>query len=382
MNTSFRPHESAGIGEGLRTRLEGSIELLEDALPLLDSLRYLLARVETSKDDIATLHECVNQLPRIDEAIDHANKHEQAHGLTAAVGTRKEQALMAANERLVTLGRAEQPSLRAAVISILELVKRQGLAPQEGEVRLMESEGPPWLLGLLLSAGVASIFFLFDWPLAGAIFGALIFILTLYLRDDGPWVLLPDRLFFPARWPKLSREFSPDEIQSVSVNARIVTLSLKQERLLLRSSAPDELVTKVRLLGSTWLSRLQSPARPFVIVDAVDDTKQAKGRALLSKEGVLFVPSERSGLLVGALATRKLPKEPTIDEVLGLIAHLPEGRWAALGEHLEKSADATWISSDDGDVEENVVRLGERNIRLLLANSPQRGDAEKLLEAF
>ncbi len=383
MSEAFRPHESASIDEGLRVRLEGEIELLEDALPLLDSLRYLLARVETSKDDVATLHECINQLPRIDEAIDHANKHEQAHGLTAAVGARKQQALIAANERLVTLGRHEEPSLRAAVTSILELVKGQGVAPQAGEVKLMESEGPPWMVALLSAAGMTSLFFLFDWPLVGAILGALFFITILYARSaDRSWVLLPDRLFLPARWPRLSREISSGEIQSVSVDSRTVTVALKQEKLELRSTEPEELAMKLRLLASVWLQGLQSPASAFEIVDAVDDSSQAKGRALITKEGVLFVPSERSALCVKAITPAKMPKEPRLDEVLGLIAHLPEGRWTALGDHLTKSADAIWLPSDDADVEENVVHLGEKRVRLLLSNSPRRVDAEKILKAF
>lgn len=308
MSEALRPHESASVDEGLRIRLEGSIELLEDALPLLDSLRYLLARAENSRDDVATLHECVNQLPRIDEAIDKANRHETAHGLTQAVGARREQALIAANERLVTLGQPEAPSLRAAVSAILELLKRQGVPPRVGEVHLMESPGANWVLALLVGSVVASVFFLFDWPIVGAGFGAMSCILALYFRGtEAPWILLPDRLFLPASWPRLSRELAPGSIQSVRVDARGVTLALEQEALHLRSQAPKELASKLRLLSSPWLSALQSPARAFVVLDAVDDSTQQKGRALVSREGVLFVPRERRALLISALTPHQLP---------------------------------------------------------------------------
>jgi hypothetical protein len=145
---------------------------------------------------------------------------------------------------------------------------------------------------------------------------------------------------------------------------------------------PKRLVTWLRLLGSSWLSALESPPRAFELVDAVDDVSQTKGRALLSKEGVLFVPSERRGLLVNALATAKLLTEPSLDDLLRLIAHLPEGRWAALGEHLAKSADAIWLPSDDAEVEENVVRVGEKRVRLMLSNNPRRIEAERLLKAY
>lgn len=73
-----RPPESAGIQSDLRIRLEGTIELLEDALPLMDSVHDLLSRDEPSRDDVSTLQECINQLPRLAQALDKAQQHETA----------------------------------------------------------------------------------------------------------------------------------------------------------------------------------------------------------------------------------------------------------------------------------------------------------------
>lgn len=384
MSSSFRPHESAGIDDGLRIRLEGQSELLEDALPLLDWLQYLLARAENSRDDVATLHECVNQLPRIDEAIDRANKHEHAVALTQAVRTRKQHALMAANERLVTLGRREEPSLRSALTVLLDLLRRQGTPPKPGEEPLIASGGPPWTAAFF-AGGVGAMIVWLAWHTVAlsACLGAVVCILLLRARRAaGPWVLFPDRIFFPASWPRLSTEIAPGSIRRVEGQGHEVELELANGSVFLPSREPKQLITWLRLLSSPWLAALKSPASAFVLVDAVDDSSQTKGRAIISKEGVLFVPGERLKLLAKALTPERLPAEPTLDDVLRLIAHLPEGRWDELGEHLEKSADAKWIPREELVREENAVRFGEKRVRLVLSQNPRRLEAEEILKAL
>lgn len=109
------------------------------------------------------------------------------------------------------------------------------------------------------------------------------------------------------------------------------------------------------------------------------------GRALVSAEGVLFVAPPRRALLVQALTTESLPSVPSLDQVLELIAHLPEGRWAALGEHLEQRADARWFPRKDLAIEGADLRLGltvrheDRAVRLIFSRDEKRLEAEELL---
>lgn len=104
VSESFRPHESSSIDEDLRVRMEGAIELVEDALPLLDSVMYLLARTDASPDDVATLQVCLTQLPRIEEALAKLDRHPDAAQLARALSERRHAAQIAANERLAALG--------------------------------------------------------------------------------------------------------------------------------------------------------------------------------------------------------------------------------------------------------------------------------------
>jgi hypothetical protein len=380
LSESFRPHESARIDEGLRIRLEGAIELLEDALPLLDSLTRVLTRAESSRDDLATLHECALQLPRIEEAIDRAHRHEQAIALTQLIGTRKQSTLVTANERLVLLGQPAAPSLRGAVTQLMDLIKAQGIAPQPGERVLAESTSPPWLTGLVLGGVLALVISNWLGAALGAVFGAVVCIAMLFGRAPSPWVLLANRIYFPPRWPRLARQLSPSAIEGLAVERIGVIARVGNEVVKLQATEPEALVATLHLLRSPWLAGLESPARASVAVDAMDDASKGAGRALIAVEGVLFVPHERRALVVKALTEKKLPVEPAIDEVLGLVAHLPEGKWAAVGAHLQKSADAIWISRDDLELEDNVVCDGERRVRLMLSRDPRRVEAEALLE--
>ncbi len=356
MRESFRPHESSSIDEDLRIRLEGSIELLEDALPLLDSLMYLLARV-SSRDDVATLKECVNQLPRIDEAIDKANQHQQAMALTRAVGERKRTAHSAANDRLRSLGHGEAPSLRAAAIAVLDLVSRQGTAPRPGEVPLMESAGAPWLAALVTGAANAGFVTWAIGPTIGGVVGAVVCVLMLYAGAPSRWMLFADRLYFPEVWPKLGREVLFSAIQRLSVKGSRVSVQLQSETLELQPDSAERLVSVLRMLKSPLLSGLESPADWSVIVDAVDQETRAAGRALVSAEGVLFVPSIRGELAVKASCVEPLRAPISLDELLGLIAHLPSGRWTALGAHLTQAADAVWVPRSE-------LIAGDRRVQL------------------
>ena len=386
MSESFRPHESSSIDEGLRIRLEGTIELLEDALPLLDSLTFLMGRDEPSHDDLETLQECINQLPRIAEAIDVANRHEQAIALTLAVGQRVNTAFAEANRRLVQLGQESAPSLRAAVQAVLAQMRRQGTLPQPGERRLMESAGVAWGWVLFLSGLVTATAFFNLETFAAVALGAFAGILSLLLIPSYPWVLLPGRLHIPARRGALAHDILPSAMEELSIEGDTVFAKSGNQALALRTSAPVKLLSLLCLLKSPSLAGLQSAARDSVVLDAVDEETKERGRALVTTEGVLFVPASSTHRLVTALVETLLPAEPTLDEVLLLLAHLPTERWSAVSAHLGLAADARWFPKGGTVVEKSdnaslgiLIGAGASRVRIVSAATTQ---ARALLEGL
>lgn len=359
------------------------MELLEDALPLLDSLMDLLARVEPSRDDVATLQECVTQLPRIDEAADKLNRHEQGHTLTVAIGSRKRAALQAANERLVSLGQDEVPSLRGAVSAVLELVRRQGTAPRPGEHELARSKGAPVLLSCAL--GVVAAWAAFaalgsGWAVLAGVVAGLAVLRALSPRQ---WVLLPDRLYFPAaKGGGLAREVLPSSIEALVRDGDKVSARLADETLELHCDSPEKLVSLLQLLKGPWLAQLKSPPEKAAVLEAITEETKVPGRALLSAEGLLFVPAELSEAAVKALCVETVTAPPSLAELLVLMGHLPEGRWAALGEHLVKMADARWFPKDAVTVEESAnahlgatLRCGEQRVRVTFGKAQLEAEA-------
>ena len=386
VSESFRPHESSSIDEDLRVRMEGAIELVEDALPLLDSVMYLLARTDASPDDVATLQVCLTQLPRIEEALAKLDRHPDAAPLARALSERRHAAQIAANERLAALGHPAPPTLRAAISTLLDLLRRRGIAPLPSERVLMKSLRPPWGMVAFMCCACATPTFFGGhllWSLALGLFQGVLWTWVAVRRRK--WLLLADRLYFPASWPGLSRELSPGSIRQLTFEGELVTARLANETLALWSSAPKELVSTLHLLRGVWLSGLRSPAPPFVLVDATDERGNEAGRALISRQGLLFVATTRRALLVKALTREALPTEPSLDQVLELIAHLPEGRWAAVCEHLEQSADASWFPRGGLSLESEPQRLGvtvrcdERAVSVTFSRDEKRFEAEALL---
>ena len=376
MTESLRPPESSSIGEGLRIRLEGDVEVLEAALPLLDSLTALLGRDgEVTADEVETLHACVNQLPRITEAIDRAHRHEQATGLTQAVGQYAERAHREARARLLRLGRDEQPSLRGSVTELLHMVQRQGQAPRVGETLLLQSGGAPWVLalaaGVLLVAGTAVL-----GTTLSILMGALGTIIALHGLTPRPWVLLPDRLYFPARRGRLAWQIAPAQLQGLKLVIDRVEAQVSGEHVELQTGNPGALLTVLQLLRGSWLSGLLPRPRQSVVLDAVGDVPEEPGRALITADGVLFVPHSRAGIAARVLAGEPLQKDPALDELLALLAHVPEEKWNALGEHLSLREAAVWLRRGEVIVERSAnahegvtLRSGAGYLRLLFPKS-------------
>ncbi len=389
LSESFRPLESASIDAGLRIRLEGRIELLEDALPLLDSLTALMRREEPASDDVGTLQECVNQLPRIAEAIDRANLHSHATALTRAVGARVRVAHAEANQRLRQLGREEQPSLRAAVSSVLEVLKRQGKPPGPSERVFMAAPNVLWLLAFAIGGGVAVMSSMLG-PLA-PVLGAAALVVTLFTTASRPWMLLADRLHLPAHRGSLARDILPSSISSILAQGNnTVRIEADGEVLDLETSTPAELASVLCLFKSPLLGWLKSTASWSTLIDAVDEASGEKGRALMGLDGVLFVPLAREKMVLGVLTHERLPAPPSLDAVLRLLAHVPTERWPALAEKLRVGADARWFPKGETVVVDSAnsqlgitIRAGGNSVRLNYSgNSRDLVQVRALLETL
>ena len=65
--------------------MEGGVELLEDALPLLDSVRRAVLRPHPTTDDVTTLREASVQWPRIEAALTRVRREPSAAELVARI---------------------------------------------------------------------------------------------------------------------------------------------------------------------------------------------------------------------------------------------------------------------------------------------------------
>lgn len=380
MPASLRPPESAPIQSDLRIRLEGTIELLEDALPLMDSVHDVLNRAEPSRDDVATLQECINQLPRLAEAIDKAQPHETAVELTRALRARFESARLTANARLVQLGATEQPSLRAALVETAKHLRRQGTAPGPGETHLLISAGPPMVFALLIALAAGGLTWFAIGSPGHVLLGALAFFLSLRWLTPRPWVLLPDRLFLPRHGTELARECSPDELEDARVDGSRVVAKLGGEEVELHSESPERLLSLLGLLKSGWLSGLQSRPRTAVVLKAEGGEPPAQGLALLSTEGVLFVPALSADSCTTCLTLQPLLGPLPLEQLLELLAHVPREKWASVCEHLEQNAGALWLRPGELKVEPSanahlgrMLSDGKHQVRVLFP-APKHGD--------
>lgn len=80
--------ESLRIDAHLRQRLEGAVEVIEDAVALTDAAISSLKRTAHDEDDVLTVRELAQQLPRIVRAIDRAKPFEVTQPLCAVLRQR------------------------------------------------------------------------------------------------------------------------------------------------------------------------------------------------------------------------------------------------------------------------------------------------------
>jgi hypothetical protein len=361
VNGHLRAVESSSIDEGLRTRLEGDVELLEDALPLLESLRLAFGREEPGADDLDTFRECAGQLPGLDEALERVTKHEQATALTRAVGEKKRAAFEAGNARLTALKQVEQPSLRAVTEQVLEGSLRLGRAPQADELRLAGSSGYPTKLAFAFGTGGLAVSLVDPW--LGLAAGAAVFFGTLLTIPRRAWELLPDRLYLPPSRKRPAAQRSLQDVRDVRLTQQGVEVLFDDETIHLRTAEHESTAALIQMLRSKKLGPLRSPAKPFVVLEGFDEETRLKGQVLVCGQGVLFVPHGHETTVCETLIGGSLPREVGLlgqqnvpfEKVLGLIAHVPAERANEVGTLVANGAGATWISRADVKVERSQV---------------------------
>ena len=391
MTESSRPPESSAIDEGLRIRLEGDVELLERALPSFDALHRVLESLEPSPDDVATLQQWINSLPRIDAALEESSRHEPAIALTRAIHARKAVAHAAANARLEFLGKAVQPSLRAALSKVLQWMQQQGLGPGHGETRLMASPTPPLGVGVIAGivlAALTSPVLATPWNVLLGLLGSLLWLRAMTPR---PWVLLPDRMYFPALWPARPSQVTPAQLEDLTTYHHFISAQVPGEQVELHTPVPLELLALLVLLRGPWLSGLLGQARPSVLLDAEGGAPGQAGRALVTAQGVLFLSMTGADAAARSLTPEVLLAPPGQDKLLALLAHVPDQRWGALGTHLAAQRGALWLRRGEISVEPSNPGRGVRlrsssgQVRLIFpakAGDDRQARAEVLVAAL
>lgn len=328
VNDHLRRPEASPIDEALRLRLEGGVELLEDATALLDCVVALLESPELRADDLVTLREVISQLPRIEEALANAQRHEAAGSLVQVVVARQQQ-VAAAVKRVL---RGEPPSLLEGLRSVQQQLRRQRVPIAAGETRFLEK--PPQSLGpLLVLAAVGAIggASIPDRPSPGwAVAAGLITFLLSYavVRRSPDWVLLPERLVVRGAsfWLSELEVFHPSTLWGAS----FTRLKVGAEQVELADT--EALNPLVSLMRSEWFRGLRP--RPTGKVVEVEG-----GLRLEATEGALTVRQEQTTRALQALGGGAV----TLHQLFALLAHLPEGRVTRVAEQLEREAGAGWV---------------------------------------
>lgn len=336
MTTHLRPPESLNIDAGLRTRMEGKVEALEDGLHLLDSCIRALNREEYDDDDLATLREAISQMPKLSAAFEALQSHESAGPLTRLFSVR----LGWLGDALTAKLGAPPQTLRAGLSAALHRAETEVRAPQPNELVLMESThmsgGVLAFFGLVIPLIVGV---LMNWWLPAAVLAAA-FVSIYRISRQSQWQLTHERVFLPGEPPS---QIAHSKITSVEALRAQVDVRAGGETYSLVTRAPRRLASWLELLRSNWLENLERKPRRHAICEAREEESDSKGHALLTLDGVLFIPEGRFDAVVKALSSRATSDAPSRDEVLKVLAHLPEGRWNGLGEHLASACDGAWL---------------------------------------
>ena len=289
--------------------------MLEDAIPLLQAVATLLQREECSADDLNTLREAINQLPRIEGALEAASEHEAMGPLARLVVEQKK-----------TVGEALPTNVKATLEARLSWALKKSLhrlPPQPDETRFLEGERvmlwPFVVIGLLI-AGVDRVGH-GDWSRWWV--GALVSSLLLAIGRKAPhWVLLADRIYVGGVNLRIA------EIRSLHDGLfGLVEVSTSAGRAAIDPEAKGLL----SLLRTDWFKEMCT--RPTGNV-----TEVGEGLRLEAPDGTLTVRDV-------ALALKSFDgAQVTPHQLFVVLAHVPVGRLKAVAEHLQKSAGAEWTA--------------------------------------
>lgn len=316
--------------------MEGKVELLEDGLHLLDSCVKALNREEFDDDDLATLREAILQMPKLSSAFEALEPHESAGPLTRLFAIR----LGWLGDALTAKLGAPPQTLRAGLSAALHRAESDVRAPQPNELVLMESThmsgGVLAFFGLLIPLVVGTL--MQSWLPAAVLAAAFVSIYR--ISRTSQWQLTHERVFLPGEPP---RHVLHSRITSVDAQSSKVEVRAGGEAYELGTRDAKRLASWIELLRSNWLENLERKPRRHAICEAREQESDTKGHALLTLDGVLFIPEGRFDAVIKALSSRATSDAPPRDEVFKVLAHVPEGRWNGLGEHLAAACDGAWL---------------------------------------
>ncbi|MGV3622913.1 MAG: hypothetical protein ACO1OB_18990 [Archangium sp.] len=297
---------TASVGADLRVRMEGGVEVLEAAVPLLEAAAKSVANRFPTADDVRTLEKAKAAWPEIEEALARARRAQGAEALVASI-----------DAPLKKIGAVEKI-----------VVPRGMLYPAPSETKFdqaAEPEGNDVVFAVSTALLVVALFVTRSLMVLVPIALALLMWRSHWKTARRPrrWAVLPDRFHFEGR------DYATSRLNAEAVSENSVVVVVNGDRRQLWSAHPPALVALIQLLGNSWLQNLDSRPAPHTI----------EGDTLKVAEGELT-------FTIGAL--EELRKQMQVESegldvqtLLFVLAHVPGPRWKELGPHLD-SMGAIW----------------------------------------
>lgn len=277
--------------------MEGGIEVLEAAVPILEAARRALTAPHPTCDDAIALRTADRQWPEIASALNRVRRERGAEKLIAQIDS---------------LDRKILKRVGGDRSALLSKLPRGTLPPGASETRIDEEVTDDGSLGF----GIVSAALVISFALT-AIWWFLLPLAVVLLtwrsarrnRKPPRWAMLTDRLFFEGR------DYPTSRLKMLSATVDLVVVDLNGDRKILSTSGARRLGAVMTLLSDAWLQNLDSRPAPHSI----------DGNTLRVEQGRLTVTNP--------------PFEA--NAYLFILAHVPGARWHVLGPHLAE-AGAKW----------------------------------------
>jgi hypothetical protein len=363
---------TSSLDADLRIRLEGAAEVLEQAVAQLETATRQLARSpnELVRDDVVDLKAVLAGWAAVDEAIERAQRHEEAAALVARVRQAREALGREVAKWLAMLGLPVEASAPAEQLrGLMKGLAYVGRPAGPNERALFEGEDRrPWGYFAAAQAAAAGVMAYLSPAIglaAAAISGVGFLALT---RRPSPvrWTLFPDRL-------QVDRPASPlidvqyEAITAVLVDGHRVIVTTADFSLELSSLNANGLARLIRSMGESMGAASPTPGVGVVVPVSFGDRRL--GTALFTPSGALVVHETDATAFVNAV----LPgaERPTVQSALAMLRHLPA---PVLAERL-RGLPASWWPADEMLVQESANSLGHRTF-------VREGDPERRLTVF